>query len=128
MNTTDPQGDLLHPRPNPPADVADLAADHRQLVALYNVAMAALVVMALFVCLFMGKQWRMIQAQAEEQRPNIQKMYGDYQRTTEPLVRNFTSSLQDFATKNRDFQPILDRYREALRAYFPGTPAPVTQK
>jgi hypothetical protein len=123
MNTTDPQGDLLQPRSNNPANVDDLVADHRQLVALFNVAMAAVVIMAVFIFLFMFKQYRMVKAQVDEQRPTIQKMYVDYQKTTEPLVRNFTASLQAYSAKNRDFQPILDKYRDALRPYFPGGPA-----
>ena len=124
MNTTDPQGDLLQPRSNSPANVDDVVAGHRQLVALFNVAMAAIVIMAVFMFAFMFKQYRMVRAQLNEQNPSIQRMYAEYQRTTEPLVKNFTSSLQAYAAKNRDFQPILDKYRDALRPYFPGGPAP----
>jgi hypothetical protein len=68
----------------------------------------------------MGKQWRIVRAQVEEQRPTVQRMFVDYQKTTEPLVRNFTASLQAFDSKNRDFQPILDKYRDPLRSYLPG--------
>src|SRR5690242_10550778 len=104
MPTTDPHGDLLQPRSNNPADADDLAAGHRQLVALFNVAMAAVVIMSIFIFLFMFKQYRIVKGQLDEQRPSIQKMYGDYQKTTEPLVKNFTASLHDYAAKNRDFQ------------------------
>ena len=125
MNTTDPQGDLLQPQSSHSSlTIEELRAEHSQLQILFIAALTAIIIMALFLCVFMGKQWRMVRAQVEEQRPTVQKMYGDYQKTTEPLVRNFTASLQSFATKNPDFQPILNKYRDALRAYFPsGTAA-----
>jgi len=97
----------------------ELRAQQSQFQMLFIAAQTAIVIMALFLCVFMGKQWRMVRAQVEEQRPTVERMWGDYQKTTEPLVRNFSASLQTFAAKNRDFQPILDKYRDALRSYYP---------
>lgn len=127
MNPGEPQGDLLQPRPTADAAAAleQLRSDYQQLQSLFIVALGALLVLGLSTCLFMAKQWRMVRAQVEEQRPNVQRMWAEYQRTTEPLVQKFTARLQGFAAQNRDFQPIVDRYREPLRAYFgPAVPAP----
>jgi hypothetical protein len=120
MNITDPQGDLLQPRTGTDAGAAldQLRMRYEQLQFLFVVAMAAVVMMALATSLFMLKQYRMVRAQVEEQRPNVQRMWGDYKNTSEPLIQKFTASLQVFAEKNRDFQPILERYHNALRPYF----------
>ena len=126
MNTTDPQGDLLQPRTgaDPSAALEQLRMRYEQLQFLFVVALAAIVMMALATSLFMFKQYRMVRAQVEEQRPNVQRMWGDYKNTSEPLIQKFTASLQAFAEKNRDFQPILERYHNALRPYFgPTAPA-----
>ena len=123
MNTTDPQGDLLQPRTSTglTATVEDLQARFQQLQTLFAVALAAIVLMSVFTCAFIGKQWRMVRAQVEEQRPAVQKMMVDYQKSTEPLIRSFTDGLKTFAARNRDFQPIIDKYREALRPYLGST-------
>jgi len=127
MNTTDPQGDLLQPRSSADSGAAleQLQLRYEQLQFLFVVALGAVVVMGLASSLFMFKQYRMVRAQVEEQRPNVQRMWGDYKNTSEPLIQKFTASLQFFAEKNRDFQPILEKYHNALRPYFgPTAPAP----
>jgi len=119
MNTTDPQGDLLQPRTSNArsGSVEELQARFQQLQSLFVLALAAIVLMSVFICAFMGKQWRMVRAQVEEQRPAVQKMALDYQKSTEPLIRSFTDGLKTFAARNRDFQPIIEKYRDALRPY-----------
>jgi len=117
MNTPDPQGDLLQPRSLADSGaVGELQERFTQLQTLFVVALAAIVIMSLFICAFIGKQWRMVRAQVEEQRPTVQKMQVDYYKTSYPLMQSFTARLQTFATTNRDFQPILERYREPLRS------------
>src|SRR5262245_16444846 len=125
MNSGDPQGDLLRPNAvrSSSVTVEELSVRQNQLQLLFIAALAAVVIMSLFIFVFMGKQWRLVRAQVIEQRPTVQRMMADYQKTTEPLIRSFTASLQSFAAKNRDFQPILDKYHDALRPYFPPSPA-----
>jgi hypothetical protein len=126
MNPTDPQGDLLQPRAGgPSANLAELEMRYEQLQTIFIIAMIALVIGGLSSCLFMAKQWRIVRAQVRDQRPAVQKMTYEYQKTSEALIRNFTAELQKFAAQNRDFQPILERYREPLRPYFlPSAPNP----
>jgi len=127
MNPTDPQGDLLQPRASsgPAASVAELQMRYEQLQTIFIVAMIAFVIAGLSTCLFMAKQWRIVRAQVRDQRPTVQKMTYEYQRTSEKLIRDFTAELQKFAAQNRDFQPILERYRDPLRPYFlPSAPNP----
>ena len=127
MDNPQGQGDLLQPRTAIDSTLAieQLRSQHQQLQSLFVVALSALLVLGLVCCLFMFKQWRMVRAQVEDQRPTVQKMWSDYTNSSEKLVRNFVGSLQSFAAQHRDFQPILDRYREPLRSYFvPSVPAP----
>src|SRR5260221_7969497 len=130
MNISNPQGDLLQPRSLPDSGaVGELQERFTQLQTLFVIAMAAIVIMSLFICAFIGKQWRMVRAQVEEQRPTVQKMHTDYFKTSYPLMQTFTARLQTFATTNRDFQPILERYREPLRDFFnPKTSATAPSK
>src|SRR5438046_2909020 len=127
MDNPQGQGDLLQPRTAIDSTLAieQLRSQHQQLQSLFVVSLSALLVLGLVCCLFMFKQWRMVRAQVEDQRPTVQKMWSDYTNSSEKLVRNFVGSLQSFAAQHRDFQPILDRYREPLRSYFvPSVPGP----
>src|SRR6267378_4359241 len=47
--------------------------------SLFVVALAALLLLGMVSCLFIFKQWRMVRAQVEEQRPSVQRMWTDYQ-------------------------------------------------
>jgi len=127
MDKPQEQGDLLQPRTaaDPVVAIANLRSEHQQLQALFVVALGALLLLGLVCCLFIFKQWRMVRAQLQEQRPTVQRMWADYQSGSERLIRNFVGSLQNFAGQHRDFQPILERYRDPLRLYFVASvPAP----
>jgi len=126
MDNPREQGDLLQPRTGgDSAAVEQLRGQYQQLQSLFVVALAALLLLGMVCCLFIFKQWRMVRAQVEEQRPTVQRMWSDYQNGSEKLIRNFAGSLQNFAAQHPDFQPSLDRYREPLRSYLaPSIPAP----
>jgi hypothetical protein len=127
MDNPHEQGDLLRPSAaaDSSASVEQLRSQCQQLQSLFVVALAALLLLGMVSCLFIFKQWRMVRAQVEDQRPSVQRMWTDYQNGSEKLIRNFVGSLQNFAAQHRDFQPILDRYREPLRPYLtPSVPAP----
>ena len=109
------------PSPVPPAnEFAALRDQQRQLQNLLLVTLIGLIVMGGGVALFIAKQMRMVQQNLAEQRPAVQKMMADYQQTSEPLIRNFTAALVQFAATNQDFQPILEKYRPTLSNYFRG--------
>ena len=131
MENPQEQSDLLRPRTgaDSSASVEELRSQYQQLQTLFVAALAALFVLGMVCCLFMFKQYRMIRAQVEDQRPTVQRMWSDYQGSSEKLIRDFVGSLQNFAMQHRDFQPILDRYREPLRSYFvPSVPGPPDTK
>jgi hypothetical protein len=65
----------------------------------------------------------MVQQNLADQRPAVQKLVADYQRTSDPLIRNFSSAIAQFASTNQDFRPILDKYRPVLSNYL-GAPLP----
>src|SRR2546423_8116137 len=121
MDKPHEQGDLLQPRSalDPALAIEQLRSQHQQLQSLFTVSLGALLLLGLVCCLFVFKQWRIVRAQVEDQRPNVQRMWSDYTNSSEKLIRNFAGSLQNFASRDRDFQPILDRYREPLRSYLP---------
>ena len=121
MNTSESEGDLV--RPSSPATTEELQAQCDQLRHFFVLALASIVVVCLAVSVFMGKQWRTVKAQVEEQRKTVQNMWTEYGRTTQPRVRNFVQSLQGYAAQNRDFQPILEKYRRPLGEYFVATSA-----
>ena len=105
-------------------ELAELRDQQRQVTNLLLVTLVALIIFGGGVALFVAKQMRLVQQNLAEQRPAVQRMIGDYQRTSEPLIRNFTSALVQFASTNQDFRPILDKYRPVLSNYM-GAPLPV---
>ncbi len=136
MDSTDPQGELI-PAPAPtPLTMEELRDEQEILYGQYQTlhtlllaTLTALIVMALGVSLFIGKQTRIVRHQLEEQRPLVGKLASDYQKNSEPLIGNFVRQLQGFAAVHRDFQPILEKYRNGLFHYFAANvshpPAPV---
>ena len=136
MDSTDHQGELIPaPAPTPPTveELRDeqeiLYGQYQTLHTLLLATLTALIVMALGVSLFIGKQTRIVRNQLEEQRPLVGRMAADYQKNSDPLIRNFVRQLQGFTAVHRDFQPILEKYRNGLFHYFAanvsGQPAPV---
>lgn len=76
----------------------------------------ALLVLALSLNLFLGKQMRQVRAKVSEVRPVIQRLQTQF-REKEPNMKNFVVALQSFAAAHRDFQPVLDKYRYDLPQY-----------
>ena len=105
------------------SSIAEVQAQCEQLRYLFVLSLASIVLICLAVCVFMGKQWRTVKAQVEEQRKTVQTMWVDYGRTSQPLIREFVRSLQGYAAQDRNFQPVLEKYRRPLAEYFaPSTP------
>src|SRR5438132_28999 len=98
MDNPREQGDLLQPRSGADSAVAveQLRSQYQQFQSLFAVALAALLLLGMVSCLFIFKQWRMVRAQVEDQRPNVQRMWSDYTKTSEKLIRDFVGSLQNF--------------------------------
>lgn len=108
------------------AELTELRAQQRSLQNLLLVTLVALIIFGGGVALFIAKQMRMVQQHLAEQRPAVQRLVADYQRTSEPLIRNFSSALAQFAATNQDFRPILDKYRPILSNYL-GAPVSVAR-
>lgn len=132
MNADSPRGDLLQtPTPDP---VQTELALLRQQVARLRLWLLGLAAMALplfiAVVLFVAYQARGARAQLREFRPQFERARNEFEKVREPNIRKFLSQLHAFALTNRDFQPVLDRYRPLLGQYYPvitpgtGSPAP----
>jgi len=124
MNSSDPQD--TQTRSSDGADIAQLQKLCERLQYLLMLSLASTVLICLAICVFMGKQYRTVQADVEEKRKSVTAMWGEYQRNTQPLIRNFVHGLQDYAARDRAFQPILEKYHKQLEEYFvPSAPAPL---
>lgn len=120
MNSPESESEAVQPsRPASPtpATVEELQRQCESLQNLFHLALVALIVFSLGVSLFVLKQMRLLRAQLVEQRPVVSRLMADYQKTSEPLIRKFTSAIDGFAVSNRDFQPILEKYRPVLKDY-----------
>jgi len=119
MNSPESESQLVHPdhRAGVPGAVEDLQRRYESLQNLFHAALVALIILSLGVSLFILKQMRLLRAQLVEQRPAVSRLIADYQKNSEPLIRKFTSEMDRFAVSNRDFQPILEKYRPVLRDY-----------
>jgi hypothetical protein len=125
MNSPESESEVVRPSQpaSAPATVEDLQRRYESLQTLFHAALVALIILSLGVSLFILKQMRLLSAQLTEQRPMVSRLMADYQKTSEPLIRRFTSALDRFAVSNRDFQPILEKYRPVLKDYFTAAPA-----
>lgn len=115
---TPEQPDLLRPRPTalPGVTVQEVEQQCQDLKTILVATLVALLVLGFSVNLYLAKQMRMVRAKVGESRPVVQRLEAEF-RMKEPNMRNFVNALQSFALANRDFQPILDRYRVVLPQY-----------
>src|ERR1043166_7548361 len=106
------QPELLQARPTslPRITVQELEQQCQDLRTLLTATFVALLAFCLSVNLFLGKQMRLVRAKLSESRPVVQRMESEFKRK-EPNMKNFLNALQTFAAGNRDFQPVLERYR-----------------
>ena len=148
MNPTDPQGELLpsgQPAAAPEPSLqeirtffereslrsADAIGQLKRATELQRTllvgSLVGVLVLAIGVDVLTLKQMRMTRDQLNDLRPQVQMLYSDFRQRREPLVKEFLNTLQTHAKSNREFQPILDRYRPFLQSYFtgPAAPAPV---
>ena len=66
---------------------------------------------------------RLARAQLVEQRQTVGRAADDFQNNNEPMIREFAGAMQSFASTNKDFAPIFDRYRPAFSKYLTGSSA-----
>jgi len=124
MNSPDPQSDLAQ-TPASSAGLPELQQLREQFHALQTllvVTLAALILLSVGIDFYLFKQRRLLLAQVNQQRPAVAKLDLEFRKTREPLVRTFIDQLQAFAKTNRDFQPILEKYRPLLPQYFNSAP------
>jgi hypothetical protein len=100
---------------SPAPSETDLAAEIRGLKSLFYLALLGLIVMGIGLNVFLGKQMRLARAQLYAQQRSLDD--------SERLVQNFAVAMDRFASTNKDFQPIFDKYRPAFAKYI-GGPAP----
>jgi hypothetical protein len=103
---------------NSTIDAANLSEQFLYLQKLLLGVLVSLIVLSLGVCLFMGKQMRIVRAQLVDQRPRILRNLTEFQMKLDPNIKKFTAQLQAFAASNPDFQLILQRHRNRLPQYF----------
>jgi hypothetical protein len=99
-----------------PVTVQEVEQQCQDLRTLLSATLVALLVLSVSVNLFLAKQMRQVRQKVSESRQVVARMQGEF-RKKEPRMKDFVIALQSFALANRDFQPILDRYRAALPQY-----------
>ncbi len=120
MNPSDLQGDLLQSGPTmkPPIQLEQLQAQCGFLRTLLGIMLIALILLSFGVLLVIGKQMSAVRAQLDTAAPDARLMIAEFQKQSEPLVRNFVGSLQTYAVTHRDFNQTLEKYRNPLYRYF----------
>src|SRR5206468_5352649 len=94
------------------ASLEELQYHFEGLRSLFFFAILALIAMTLTIDLcFIRRQMVFTHKQLEELRPKINEKVAAYKKRTEPLLKNFATSMQTFGASNQDFQPIMDKYR-----------------
>src|SRR6266849_9485605 len=124
MDASDPQAAFVQSKPAASLanEVEELQEQQRSLQTLFVVALGALVVLCLGVDLYLFKQWRMAKTQLAEQGRVVSNIAAEFHQSREKNIRSFVNQLETFAKSNRDFLPILEKYRPALSLYFTSPP------
>src|SRR5262245_53011469 len=99
---------------------SELAEQFHSLRNLFYLATFAMLVMGVGVNIYLGKQMRLARVQLAEQRQALGRAADDFQNTSEPMIREFAGAMQGFASTNKDFAPIFERYRPAFSKYLTG--------
>ncbi len=96
--------------------VEEVSQQCQDLRTLLNAAFVALLVLSMAVNLFLAKQMRQVRNRVAESRPVVVRMKTEFDRK-EPNMKNFVNALVGYAATDREFQPVLARYREVLPQY-----------
>ena len=101
-----------------PATLEELQYHFEGLRSLFVFALMGLIAMTVTIDLcFIRRQMVFAENQLKDQRPKVSEKVALYKKKTEPLVKNFTLSMQSFAASNQDFQLIFNKYRPVLWPY-----------
>ncbi len=114
--SSQPAPQIQRPTVIPRVTLQEVEQQCHDLRTLLTATFIALLVMSMSVNLFLAKQMRQVRAKVSETRPAMARMNAEF-RKKEPRMKDFVNALQTFAAANRDFQPVLDRYRAALPQY-----------
>ena len=127
MNPTPSQGDLLQtPAPDSvQTELLQLRLQVGRLRAWLFLLAATALPLFLAVVLFLAYQARAARAQLHELRPRLEREMNAFKKGREPNIRQFLAQLHVFATTNRDFELVLERYRPLLGQYYPLTPGAI---
>jgi hypothetical protein len=120
------QPDLLAQRPRefPTITIQEVDQQCQDLRTLLMATFVALLVLSLSLNLFLAKQMKQVRNKVSESRKVVQRMQAEFQKK-EPNMKSFINALQSFAAANRDFQPVLEKYKYALPQYL-AAPAAVS--
>jgi hypothetical protein len=116
LPTQPPESLSQRPTTFQPITVQEVEQQCHDLKTLLTATCVALLVMAMSLNLFLIKQMRLVRTKVSESLPGIQRLQAQF-REKEPNMRNFIVALQNFAAANRDFQPVLEKYRYDLPQY-----------
>jgi hypothetical protein len=97
--------------------IAKLYRRQRTLQNLFLTTTAALIVFMLSVAFFLLKASGLVRAQYFTQRAAATKMNSEFE-VFEPKMRGFIQAMQQFALTNRDYQPIVEKYRPLLSNFW----------
>jgi hypothetical protein len=99
--------------PTPPSNARSADSIQSQLRGQQTVILgltASLLLLAGSLAVSLWGQTSFIKTQLTEQQPAVRELLETYQKTSEPLIRDFFIKLQAFAVQHKDFQPILSKY------------------
>jgi len=107
---------------NEPRDrsLGSLASQFNDLRNLFYLATFALLVMGVGVNIYLGKQRGMARVRLAQERQTLGHAAEDFQKNTEPMIREFATAMQSFASTNKDFAPIFEKYRPTFSKHLSG--------
>ena len=109
--------------------VGGLQQQVRSLQTLMVAVLMILILLSGSINIYLLRQVGYVRKDLEtmrQQEPQLTQLIADYQKTSEPLIRNFVADLQNEARKYPELNPLLVKYNLSARPATGAAPATVT--
>jgi hypothetical protein len=112
---------------NQAQSIESLSRQTGKLEFLLLVSLLVIIILSIGVNILLANQVKVLQARYFELEPAVKNYAQGYHEIDEPMYQKFALALQQYASTNKDFAPIWEKYRPVLTNLLVArTPAPAT--
>jgi hypothetical protein len=102
--------DTSEPKPTSPSELNELREQCASLRQLLGSLLILVLVISGTLNIYLWRQFRLTSLELKVLRPQVGQLVADYQRVTEPAIKEFLKKLNDYERTHPDFTPIMLKY------------------